>query len=174
MKWIKKIAACICIVCLCMLMNHSLATVSAASSNDIMPYAFRDSLPIQYEIWYSYSEGTEYRNYVYRDFTYVNGYNRTDTLQGNIELTPLEYEFYSKAQLWKVSYSYTKEKLIKRKNAIYLILAFFQINMGYHMVIKKIYEWNLFTNPWYLTALILYILTQTLLIVACVKTKDGA
>ena len=106
MKWIKKIAACICIVCLCMLMNHSLATVSAASSNDIMPYAFRDSLPIQYEIWHSYSEGTEYRNYVYRDFTYVNGYNRTDTLQGNIELTPLEYEFYSNAQLWKVSYSH--------------------------------------------------------------------
>jgi len=63
---------------------------------------------------------------------------------------------------------YTKEKLIKRKN------VFFQINMGYHMVVKKIYELNLFTNLWYLTALILYILTQILLIVTCVRTKDGA
>ena len=69
---------------------------------------------------------------------------------------------------------YTKEKLIKRKNVVYLILAFFQINMGYHMVVKKIYELNLFTNLWYLTALILYILTQILLIVTCVRTKDGA
>ncbi len=74
MKWIKKTTACICIVCLCMLMNHSLTTVSAASSNDIVPYAIRDSLPIQYEIWYSYSEGAEYRNYVYRDFTYATLY----------------------------------------------------------------------------------------------------
>lgn len=106
MKLIKKIAACICIVSLCLLMNGSLATVSAATSNDFMPYAIRDSLPVQYEIWYSYKLGQEYRNYVYRDFTYANGYNRTDTLQGNIELTPLEYEFYSKAQLWKVSYSF--------------------------------------------------------------------
>ena len=69
---------------------------------------------------------------------------------------------------------YTKEKLIKRKNVVYLILAFFQINTGYHMVVKKIYELNLFTNLWYLTALILYILTQILLIVTCVRTKDGA
>jgi|UPI0005595FD0 predicted tellurium resistance membrane protein TerC len=73
-----------------------------------------------------------------------------------------------------ILHMYTKEKLIKRKNAVYLILAFFQINTGYHMVVKKIYEQNLFANPWYLTALILYILTQILLIVTCVKTKNGA
>ena len=72
-----------------------------------------------------------------------------------------------------ILHMYTKEKLMKRKNAVYLILAFFQINMGYHMVVKKIYEQNLFANPWYLTALILYILTQILLIVTCVKTKNG-
>ena len=73
-----------------------------------------------------------------------------------------------------ILHMYTKEKLIKRKNAVYLILAFFQINTGYHMVVKKIYEQNLFANPWYLTALILYILTQILSIVTCVKTKNGA
>lgn len=102
----KKLLIIFIISFLCVTLNSSLSQVLAAPSTEIIPYAYREPLPIQYEIWYSYHEGEERRNYVYRDYTFLNGYNRTDTLVGNLDLSPLEYEFYSKAQLWKVSYSF--------------------------------------------------------------------
>lgn len=106
MKIFKKSIILLTLSFLCITLNCSHAKVSAASNIDIAPYSIRDSLPIKYEIWYSYKQGAEYRNYVYRDFTYANGYERTDTYGGRIELTPLDYEFYSKAELWTVSYSF--------------------------------------------------------------------
>lgn len=106
MKILKTMLMVISISFLCVIFNQSLLTVSAAGGNGIVPLSYRDSLPVQYEIWYSHKQGPEYRNYVYRDYTYANGYNRTDTLVGNIELSPLDYDFYSKAELWKVSYSF--------------------------------------------------------------------
>lgn len=106
MKIWKRIMAVSLLTFLCFLMSGSVMKLNAATEQDIVPYAFRDSLPVQYEVWYSYALGAEYRNYVYKDFNYVNGYNRTDTLVQKIELSPLDYEFYSKAELWKVSYSF--------------------------------------------------------------------
>lgn len=87
-------------------MTTTFVKASEKVSNEILPYAYRESLPIRYEVWYSHNLGAEYRNYVYRDYTFANGYNRKDVYGGTIELTPLEYEFYSKAELWTVEYSF--------------------------------------------------------------------
>ena len=69
---------------------------------------------------------------------------------------------------------YTKEKLIQRKKVPFLILAYLQVSMGYQLVVKKIFELDLYENPFYMLALALYLLTQVLLIVACYGTRNGA
>lgn len=70
-----------------------------------------------------------------------------------------------------LSHIYTKERLLKRENIFYLLLACFQINTGYHMIVRKFFEFQLYRNPGYLAALILYALTQILFILACIITK---
>lgn len=86
--------------------GKSFPSLAVANKESIMPYAYREPLPIQYEVWYSYHLGSEYKNYVYREYTFLNGFNRTNHYQGRIDLTPLELEFYSKAELWTVSYTF--------------------------------------------------------------------
>lgn len=83
-----------------------LAPQVLAEEVQITPYAYRDSLLVSYEVWESYNMGTEYRNRQYRDFTYVNGYRRTDHNEGRMELSPLEYEFYASAYRWTVTYEF--------------------------------------------------------------------
>lgn len=90
----------------CIILNISLTDALASDDVEIQPCVYVETLPIKYEIWYSYSYGAEYRNYQYREYTFQNGYNRTDSLEGRIELTPLQYVFYEKAQLWTVRYSF--------------------------------------------------------------------
>lgn len=84
----------------------SALSVSAAADDTIQPFSYREELPVQYEVWYSYAYHEEERNFVYRTFTYPNGFNRTDSLKGNLELTPLQYEFYKYAQVWEVNYNF--------------------------------------------------------------------
>ncbi|MDD4850382.1 MAG: hypothetical protein PHO10_06745 [Gemmiger sp.] len=105
LKKFSKTFVCVLAFCLSMVLSSQLTTVYASSSAEIVPYAHRESLPTQYEVWTSYMQGTEYKNYVYRDFTYANGYTTTERYE-RMELTPLEYEFYSGAVRWHVSYSF--------------------------------------------------------------------
>ena len=105
-KILKKVLVLMLVCTLSVGLTTSFAMASENVDNGSSTYAYRDSLPIQYEIWYSYKLGTEYRNYVYRDYTFLNGYNRRDVYGGTIELTPLQLEFYSKAELWRVEYSF--------------------------------------------------------------------
>lgn len=97
---------CLAMAFSCIILNASLTEALDSNTAEIQPCAYVEKLPIKYEIWYSYSYGAEYRNYQYRQYTFQNGYNRTDRLEGKIELTPLQYEFYEKAQLWTVRYSF--------------------------------------------------------------------
>lgn len=99
---------CVVMMFLSLMLNYSLneTLVSASRGTGIETYAYKESLPIKYEIWYSYMYGAERRNEQYKDYTFQNGYNSTNTLVGRIQLTPLQYEFYSKAESWKVTYTF--------------------------------------------------------------------
>ena len=95
MMYIKRFIKTIPILFIFILfINISFHACANESEPEIAPFAFRITLPVQYEIWYSYKLGTEYRNYVYRDFTYVNGYKVAKRTYEKLHLTTLEYEFY--------------------------------------------------------------------------------
>lgn len=81
------------------------ALAADASDTFIQPCAYREELPVSYEVWYSYRYHEEERNFVYKPFTYLNGYYRSETSE-NMELTPLEYEFYAWAKKITVHYSF--------------------------------------------------------------------
>lgn len=81
------------------------ASATAASDVFIQPYAYREELPVSYEIWYSYRYHEEERHFVYKPFTYLNGYHRSETFE-KMELTPLEYEFYAWAKKVTIHYSF--------------------------------------------------------------------
>lgn len=102
---LKKVV-CVIMLFLGLMLNYSLNETLASEEPDIETYSFRETLPVKYEIWYSMSLGPERRNEQYRDYTFQNGYKSTDSLVGNIELTPLQSTFYSKAELWKVTYTF--------------------------------------------------------------------
>ncbi|WP_370828209.1 hypothetical protein [Fournierella massiliensis] len=106
-KWIKKTCAFIATFLLCSVFVNGYAPVLALYSYEVIPArAFRETLPIRYEKWYSYKLGVEERNFTYRDFTFVNGYTKTEKMTERIQLTPLDYEFYEKAEVWEIEYHF--------------------------------------------------------------------
>lgn len=102
-----KKSLCILFMVLTLCLNFSFVALAQSDDedSDFGLYLYQDTLPVYYEKWYpSYYVGIEYKNYRYQDFRFKNGYTASETVT-RILLSPLMYEFYSRADAVTVTYS---------------------------------------------------------------------
>lgn len=100
----------LCMIFMMLTLFLSFSFVVSAQNDDVYNdfglYLYQDTLPVYYEKWYPLTYGgIEYKNYRYQDFRFINGYASAETVT-RILLSPLMYQFYSRADAVTVTYSF--------------------------------------------------------------------